>query len=394
MPKSVELFAGGGGMALGMLDAGFEHEQLIENDPKICNILRVNAERSPHLWKPENIREMDVLDWLKCVRKLDLEDIDLVAGGPPCQPFSISGAHAGHNDERNMFPAAVEAVRLIRPKLFVFENVPGLLRPSFLPYYDYILDQLTKPEVIPKAGEKWNEHHRRIRQARDGGGLLYRVKRQIINSADLGVPQVRPRVFLVGIREGISDADRWTDIPKTHSLEALLHDQWVTGDYWARYEIKNVPEIPAKIAARVQELRQQEELIARQLPPWITTRDALAGPPSLPEPIDRTDAPGFLNHWGIPGARSYRGHTGGPIDWPAKTLKAGVHGVCGGEAMIRYHDGSVRYLTIREAARVQSFPDDYSLPGTRSSAMRALGNAVAVKVAYVIGERLRGTTGI
>ncbi|GAB3855796.1 hypothetical protein GCM10029963_51120 [Micromonospora andamanensis] len=80
MPRSVELFAGGGGMALGMFNAGFEHEQLIEKDPRACKILETNAERSPDLWKKENVRNMDVLSWLKEAPGLGLVDIDLVAG--------------------------------------------------------------------------------------------------------------------------------------------------------------------------------------------------------------------------------------------------------------------------------------------------------------------------
>ncbi|MBF6254047.1 DNA cytosine methyltransferase [Nocardia farcinica] len=385
MPRSVELFAGGGGMALGMFNAGFEHEQLIEWDPRACNILKVNAERSPDLWKKENVRNMDVLEWLKEAPGLGLADIDLVAGGPPCQPFSISGAHAGDNDKRNMFPAAVETVRTLRPKCFVFENVPGLLRPSFKPYYDYIVDQLSKPSVKPKAGEHWAEHHKRIMQTKRAG-LTYRVHRQVIEAANVGVPQTRKRVFLVGIRTDVSGWDRWTDISPTHDRDALLRDQWIVGSYWTRHEIKR-PSIPEIFRARVEALRGADELFERE--PWQTTRDALMKAPKLPKPRDGKDAPDVLNHRGIPGARTYPGHQGSWIDWPAKTLKAGVHGVAGGEGMIRFHNGSVRYLTVRESARIQTFPDTYEIPGTRTAAMRALGNAVAVDVAEIIGKKLR-----
>lgn len=384
MSRSVELFAGGGGMALGMFKAGFEHEQLIELDPRACKVLETNAERSPDLWKKENVRNMDVLDWLKEAPDLGLVDIDLVAGGPPCQPFSISGAHAGESDGRNGFPAAVETIRVLRPKCFVFENVPGLLRPSFKPYYDYIFDQLSKPSVKPKVGdsEHWTEHHARIMRTKRAG-LTYRVHRQVIEAANVGVPQTRKRVFLIGIREDVPGWDRWTDVPLTHDRDALLRDQWVIGAYWKRHGIKR-PEIPEVYRARVEALRSADELFERE--PWRTTRDAIA---NLPKPKDGTDTPDVLNHRGIPGARTYPGHQGGWIDWPAKTLKAGVHGVAGGEGMMRFHNGSVRYLTVRESARIQTFPDTYEIPGTRTAAMRALGNAVAVDVAEIIGQRLR-----
>ncbi|EFC84955.1 DNA cytosine methyltransferase [Parafrankia sp. EUN1f] len=389
MPRSVELFAGGGGMALGMRDAGFEHEQLIEREPRPVHVLLANAARNPWLWKAESVVEADVLDWLEDVENLELDDIDLVAGGPPCQPFSISGAHAGHNDVRNMFPSAIETVRRLRPKLFVFENVPGLLRPSFLPYYNYISDQLAIPEVTPRDGESWMEHHARVRRSHSDG-LRYHVYRQLVNAADLGVGQERRRVFLVGMRWDIRGADSWSEISPTHSRDSLLRDQWITGEYWERHRLAPEGESPVRLASRIAALRQ-EKLEFSSLPAWKTTREVLLG---LPDPIDDKEHPKVLNHKGIPGARTYKGHTGGLFDWPAKTLKAGVHGVCGGEAMIRFRDGSLRYLTIRESARVQSFPDDYEVPGTRTAAMRVLGNAVAVDVAAAIGSALRAHTGL
>ncbi|MFI8927680.1 DNA cytosine methyltransferase [Streptomyces sp. NPDC053474] len=383
MPRSVELFAGGGGMAIGMFNAGFEHEQLIERDPRACAILQANADRSPALWKREHVREMDVRNWLKEAPDLDLDGIDLVAGGPPCQPFSISGVHAGENDDRNMFPASAETVRTLRPKCFVFENVPGLLRPSFRPYYDYITDWLKKPSVRPRRDEHWTAHHERIVKTKRPG-LSYFVHRQVIEAADLGVPQARKRVFLIGIRKDLPGAKRWSEVRPTHARDQLLREQWVTGTYWQRHGIKK-PELPERYRSRV-ELLRGGGLWAEEMHAWRTTRDAIAG---LPAPEDDVECPTFLNHRGIPGARVYARHSGGWIDWPAKTLKAGVHGVAGGEAMIRFQDESVRYLTVRESARVQTFPDDYEVPGTRTAAMRALGNAVAVEVAAEIGRRLR-----
>lgn len=388
MPRSVELFAGGGGMALGTHIAGVEHEQLVEWDPRACDILRANAERDPQLWKSGNIRQMDVRKWLIESAELGLEDIDLIAGGPPCQPFSIGGGRKGHADGRNMFPAAIEAVRRLRPKTFVFENVPGLLRSGALPYYEYIEHQLRKPEVTSFEGEDWSEHSARIEKATEEG-LAYRVYRQTINAADLGVPQLRRRVFLVGIRSDILGADDWKEISPSHSEDALLHAQWVSGDYWQEHDMK-APEMPGALQARVRRINTLEGLEDRNLR-WETVRDAIK---KFPEPQEYKETLGVLNHWGIPGARIYKGHTGSSVDWPSKTIKAGVHGVCGGEAMIRFEDGSLRYLTIRESAEIQSFPAEYEFPGTRTATMRAIGNAVAVEVAATIQKKLITTTGM
>lgn len=86
------------------------------------------------------------------------QSIDLVAGGPPCQPFSLGGKHQGFNDDRDMFPEAVRAIRELRPRAFMFENVKGLLRTSFAAYFEYILLQLTYPELTRHDAHSWMEH--------------------------------------------------------------------------------------------------------------------------------------------------------------------------------------------------------------------------------------------
>jgi len=113
--------------------------------------------------------------------------------------------------------------------------------------------------------------------------------------------------------------------------------------------------------------------------PWRTVRDALEG---LPEPHEKGSH--LLNHRLQIGARAYPGHTGSPLDLPAKTLKAGDHGVPGGENMLVRPDGSIRYFTVRESARLQTFPDGYELHGSWSEAMRQLGNAVPMHLGRAV----------
>ena len=113
-------------------------------------------------------------------------------------------------------------------------------------------------------------------------------------------------------------------------------------------------------------------------------RDALRDIPD-PEFHPRTSS-SFLNHRFQPGARSYKGHTGSPLDEPAKTLKAGVHGVPGGENAPPRPDGSIRYFSVRESARLQNFPDDFLFHGSWTETMHQLGNAVPVELARVVGE--------
>ncbi|MCU1526583.1 MAG: hypothetical protein JWP75_346 [Frondihabitans sp.] len=380
--QSVELFAGGGGMALGMRAAGFHHHALVEWWAPAARVLRHNAELRPELWKPDQIIENDVRTVIG-----DLGEpgtVHLVAGGPPCQPFSFAGAHAGDNDERNMFPAAIATVRQLRPQLVVFENVPGLTRPSFAPYLDYVKAQLRHPDIAPRdSDELWSDHDARIRAST--AAPEYSVYPDFIDAADLGVPQSRRRVFLIAIRRDVTGADTWANVRRTHSRDALLYQQYITGTYWERHNMARPP-VPPRLLNQVRRVDRLDGCDDHK--PWTTLRDALS---DIPDPSDK-ELPGWPNHLAIPGARTYAKHTGSPLDLPSKTIKAGVHGVSGGEGMLRELDGSVRYLSIREAALVQGFPVDYEFPGVRSRVMGVIGNAVALDVAASLGHALRQHT--
>lgn len=382
--KSVELFAGAGGLAMGCEIAGFDHLAVVEWDKWACDTVRENQARGYPLLANWMLHEGDVraFNWDSIPR-----NIDLLAGGPPCQPFSIGGKHKAHADNRDMFPATVEIIRKLKPKAFIIENVKGLTRSSFANYFTYIQLQLEFPEVPPLGNEDWSEHLARLQSEktsgkRKGDGLTYNVVPTLVNAADYGVPQKRERVFVIGFRDDLGV--EWSFPNPTHSYDALLRDQWITGDYWKRHGLR-MPPIPQKLAGRVARLRQATlfDTLA-----WRTVRDAIQG---LPAPGSRA-ASKVPNHVFQPGARSYSGHTGSPLDLPAKTLKAGDHGVPGGENMLVDNGGGVRYFTVRESARIQTFPDGFLFHGSWSEAMRQLGNAVPVllaqRVASSVAERL------
>ena len=285
-------------------------------------------------------------------------------------------------DDRDMFPATADIIRKLQPKAFIIENVKGLKRSTFINYYNYILLLLEFPEIVRKADETWLEHHRRLQQHGTSGsrkGLTYSVLPTLVNAANFGIPQRRERIFFVGFRH---DMDvRWRFPDESHSLDALLADQWVTGDYWEQHGIskRERPAMPDGVAARVASLRKSNRRPDKY--PWMTIRDALA---DVPEPTQ--GGAFFHNHRLQAGARTYVGHTGSPLDLPAKTLKAGDHGVPGGENMMVRDDGSVRYFTVRESARLQTFPDGFELHGAWSEAMRQLGNAVPVALAQLVAS--------
>jgi DNA (cytosine-5)-methyltransferase 1 len=375
--KSIELFAGAGGLGMGLHDAGFAPVNVIEWDRYCCDTIRENKTRGVEAVKNWKLTAGDVreVDFKKYEGK-----IQLVSGGPPCQPFSLGGKHRAHKDKRDMFPEAIRAVREARPKAFIFENVKGLTRATFRNYFEYIRLQLEHPDIQQRKNESWHDHMARLEQHHTSGrrlGLNYRVVTQLVNAADYGVPQRRERVFFVGFREDVGVS--WSFPFPTHSQDALFWDQ-VHGDYWERHKvIKKLRHVSEASIVRVKQLRAAPDALA-----WQTVRDALLGVPD-PE-FTPVGGANFLNHRFQPGARSYPGHTGSPLDEPAKTLKAGVHGVPGGENMLRRPDGSIRYFSVRESARLQTFPDDFLFHGSWTETMRQLGNAVPVRLARVVGE--------
>ncbi len=228
-----------------------------------------------------------------------------------------------HSDDRNMFPAALDIVRQLMPEYVVFENVPGLTRPSFAPYLDYVRDQLRRPTIAPKDDELWNEHHRRIRASVIED--LYRVYQEEIDAADVGVAQSRRRIFLIAIRADLAGSGSWTGVAKTHSRDLLLHQQWVTGTYWERHGLTKPAETPERLRAQIERIKKTGPPTDRL--PWRTLRDLLL---NVPEPAVEVASDGWPNHIAIPGARTYAKHNGSPLDMPSKTIKAGVHGVAGG----------------------------------------------------------------
>ena len=359
-------------MTLGLQNAGFHFTHVFEIDPPTCKTLENNRSTKGGSLHGEVCQEdVSLLNWNEYKAP-----IRLLAGGAPCQPFSLAGRHLADSDDRNMFPEVLRAVRSLRPNAIMLENVQGLARPSFRPYLDYIFRQLECPSVAPRKEEEWQEHNARIYQHQRArtDRREYHVSWSLLEAADYGVPQNRRRVFVVATRADITGKFHFP--LATHKKEALVRIQ-TNGQYWQSRRLRPAKSIPDRRAPT-------DFDGAAAFNAWKTVRDAIS---DLPSPA-ASESASNNNHWPIPGAKLYPGHSGSRLDWPSKTIKAGVHGVPGGENVVLLDDGTHRYFTLRETARLQGFPDDFVFCGARIHVTRQIGNAVPAGLAEAIGREL------
>src|SRR5438094_4101579 len=190
----VNLFAGAGGLARGLRWAGFDPTLLYESDSNAWKTLKDNklVPRDP----PGRERHKGDV---KLVRWQEIKGhVRLLAAGVPCQPFSLAGKHLADRDGRNLFPELLRAIRYLRPKAVLVENVQGFLRDGFEPYFEYILRRLEIPSMKARNDELWKSHDRRLRRHQCSAGYQpeYNVVWRLLEAADFGVPQNRRRIFI------------------------------------------------------------------------------------------------------------------------------------------------------------------------------------------------------
>ncbi|MBI5178743.1 MAG: DNA cytosine methyltransferase [Nitrospinae bacterium] len=303
-PVSLELCAGAGGQALGLEMAGFDHCALVEIDHHSCSTLRLNRPS----WNviQEDINSFDGRPYKGTV--------DLLAGGLPCPPFSVAGKQLGKSDERNLFPAAIRLIDEIRPKAVMIENVRGILDAVFEDYRTFIAGQL--------------------------GKLGYKTDWALLNACDHGVPQLRPRVVFVAIKNDMAQNFSWP---------------------------AKTPGHPSTVGETVYDLMASRG--------W---KGALAWKKQANE-IAPTIVGGSKKH-------------GGPDLGPTRARKAwaslGVDGLgIADEPPPVSHVGMPR-LTVRMVARLQGFPDGWTFSGKKTPAYRQVGNAFPPPVANAVGFQI------
>lgn len=300
----VEICAGAGGQALGLALAGFHHVALVEYEREYCNVLKLNRPE----WNVicEDIHNFDGKKY---------KGVDLLAGGVPCPPFSVAGKKLGENDERDLFPEAIRLIKEIKPRAVMLENVRGFLDPSFALYRNKILESISD--------------------------LGYNTQIKLLNASDYGVPQLRPRVIIIGIRKNEHGIFHY---PKERSESAptvgeVLYDlmaenKWAGAKNWAKHANKIAPTL-------------------------------------------------------VGGSKKHGGPDLGPVRAKRAWAELGVdgHGVAN-TAPSPDFEGMPR-LTSRMMARLQGFPDNWLFGDKKTAACRMIGNAFPPPVAQAVGLKIR-----
>lgn len=300
----VEICAGAGGQALGLAMAGFVHVALVEYEQEYCNVLKAN--------RPEwNVICADVHEF----DGHPYEGVDLLAGGVPCPPFSVAGKQLGKDDERDLFPEAIRLIREIRPRAVMLENVRGFLDSGFEEYRDHIFTEIKK--------------------------LGYVTHIKLLNASDYGVPQLRPRVVIVGIRKDQAGAFEY---PKEHPRESPTVGETLC-DLMSQNGWKGAKK-------------------------WAEGADRIA--PTL-----------------VGGSKKHGGPDLGPTRAKNAWAELGVDGKgIANEAPEQDFDGMPR-LTSRMMARIQGFPDTWTFGSKKTIACRMIGNAFPPPVAQAVGIEIR-----
>lgn len=325
--KCIELFAGAGGLALGLEKAGFEEIGLIEIDKKACDTLRLNRPN----W---NVIEEDIIEFSKkdLLKEFNLKkgELDLLSGGYPCQSFSYAGKRLGIEDVRGtMFYYYAEFLKQLQPKMFLAENVKGLTTHDGGKTLETMLD------VFKELG--------------------YEVEWKVLDAWDYGVAEKRQRVVIIGTRADLKDTVKF-EYPKPHEYKPVLRDI-----------LQNVPESEGA------KYPEKKKKVFDLVPPGGYWRD-------LPDDVARD----YMKSCYFMGG----GRTGiaRRLSWDEPSLTLTCSPMM--KQTDRCHPDESRPFTTREYARIQSFPDSWQFAGKMNDIYKQIGNAVPVELAKNVGESI------
>lgn len=307
--QSIEFCAGAGGQALGLEQAGFHHSALVEIEPDFSKTLRLNR---PH-WDVRT-EDMNLFDGRP------FKGVDLLAGGLPCPPFSVAGKQLGENDERNLFPAAIRLIDEIRPKAVMIENVRGFLSPVFEDYRLFLKAEFKK--------------------------LGYTIDWRLLNASDFGVPQLRPRVVIVALRNDLVEAFDWPEV---------------------------LPHNPPTVGATLSDLMAANGWVGAKK--WAEQANDIA--PTI-----------------VGGSKKHGGPDLGPTRARRAWAALGVEGRSLAETAPELDFCGMPRLTVQMVARIQGFPDNWQFYGRKTTAYRQVGNAFPPPVACAVARNLKVALGV
>lgn len=326
--RTIELFAGAGGLALGLEKAGFNTIGLIEIDKNACNTLKLNRPN----WNiiNENIATISSKD-LETLFSIKKGELELLSGGAPCQAFSYAGKRLGLEDTRGtLFYHYALFLKKLQPKMFLFENVKGLVSHDNGKTHETII------EVFKEEG--------------------YTIQEKVLNAWDYGVAQKRERLIIVGIRNDLVNKINFS-FPIAHNYKPVLRDILLDcpkseGISYSEYK-KNIFEI---------------------VPPGGYWKD-----------IPKNIAKEYMKScWDMEGGRTgiLRRLS---LDEPSLTVLTSPSQ----KQTDRCHPIEARPFTIRENARCQSFPDEWEFSGSITEQYKQVGNAVPVNLAYEVALQIK-----
>jgi DNA (cytosine-5)-methyltransferase 1 len=300
----LEICAGAGGQALGLETAGFSHVGLVEQDRHACATLRANRPLWPVIER--DVRELDGSHY---------RGIDLLAGGVPCPPFSVAGKQRGSEDERDLFPEALRIIRQAKPAAVMLENVRGFSSEKFISYRRDLLDQLDR--------------------------LGYRCDWRVLEASRFGVPQLRPRFFLIALRPKFYERFRW---PEGH-------------------------EVPETVGETLRDLMACRGWTGAE--EWADRAESIA--PTI-----------------VGGSHKHGGPDLGPTRAKRQWARLGVDGlgIADEPPGHEFPEDAMPKLTTRMVARLQSFPDSWAFSGLKTAAYRQVGNALPPPVAKAVADAL------
>lgn len=320
----LDLFSGPGGLSLGLQKAGADIHAAVELNRDAMSTYASHTANAIHF--NTDIRSVDFSAFKG--------KIDLIAGGPPCQPFSLGGLRKATSDARNMVPEYLRCIKVVRPYVFLMENVPGLTMSDAKPYFEGVLQEMAE--------------------------LGYQLNWTILNSADFGIPQKRRRLFVLGCRDRVLDFPEPTHGPSC----ALPHPRSI--DFIGNEPIGEVPASAVKFA-------KFPDLRASPYAGHVYNGGGRPIDPNGPCHTILASSGGYKTHW---------------VDTLGFAVEYHAHLMAGGAPREGVVPGS-RRLTVEECAIIQAFPRDMEFSGSRSSQYTQVGDAVPPVLAAILGQKIR-----